>query len=124
MQSTNSSQQPSKNNTNRSSNQNKDLVSRKPKVIRKKIKQDYSRTFELNKAFGQHLLKNPLILDAIVEKAELKSTDIVLEIGSGTGNLTVRLLPVVKKVNIWPSYLAFQNREDIDAFFSSFPSFF
>jgi 18S rRNA (adenine1779-N6/adenine1780-N6)-dimethyltransferase len=98
MQSTNSSQQPSKNNTNRSSNQNKDLVSRKPKVIRKKIKQDYSRTFELNKAFGQHLLKNPLILDAIVEKAELKSTDIVLEIGSGTGNLTVRLLPVVKKV--------------------------
>jgi 18S rRNA (adenine1779-N6/adenine1780-N6)-dimethyltransferase len=31
-------------------------------------------------------------------QAELKSTDTVLEIGSGTGNLTVRLLPVVKKV--------------------------
>jgi len=52
----------------------------------------------LNKQFGQHLLKNPLILDAIVDKAELKPTDTVLEIGSGTGNLTVRLLERVKKV--------------------------
>ncbi|XP_049849417.1 probable dimethyladenosine transferase [Schistocerca gregaria] len=55
-------------------------------------------TFQLNKVYGQHLLKNPAILDAMIEKAQLKSSDTVLEIGSGTGNLTMRLLPLVKRV--------------------------
>uniref|UniRef100_A0A0A9Z6W5 rRNA adenine N(6)-methyltransferase n=1 Tax=Lygus hesperus TaxID=30085 RepID=A0A0A9Z6W5_LYGHE len=41
-----------------------------------------------NKGFGQHILKNPLVIAAIVEKAAIKSTDVVLEIGPGTGNLT------------------------------------
>jgi len=54
--------------------------------------------FSMNKTFGQHLLKNPQIIDSIVEKAELKSTDVVLEIGPGTGNLTLKLLPHVKQV--------------------------
>jgi len=52
----------------------------------------------MNKSLGQNLLKNPRILDSIVEKAQLKSTDTVLEIGPGTGNLTLRMLPLVKKV--------------------------
>ena len=52
----------------------------------------------VDKQFGQHILKNPLIVDSIVEKAGLKSTDIVLEIGPGTGNLTMKLLQKVKKV--------------------------
>jgi len=52
----------------------------------------------MNKSFGQHLLKNPLILQGIVEKSDLKNTDTVLEIGSGTGNLTMLLLQKVKKV--------------------------
>jgi 18S rRNA (adenine1779-N6/adenine1780-N6)-dimethyltransferase len=73
----------------------------KTKVIKskkiEKIETNF-KGFEMNKSFGQHLLKNPLILDAIIEKAELKSTDIVLEIGSGTGNLTLKMLPMVKKV--------------------------
>ncbi|EGG14701.1 dimethyladenosine transferase [Cavenderia fasciculata] len=57
-----------------------------------------TREFQMNKAYGQHLLKNPLIIDAIVEKAQLKSTDTVLEIGPGTGNLTMKLLESCKKV--------------------------
>jgi len=51
-----------------------------------------------NKNLGQHILKNPLVAQGIVEKAGLKSTDIVLEVGPGTGNLTVRILETAKKV--------------------------
>lgn len=50
------------------------------------------------KSRGQHILKNPLILDSIVQKAGIKATDIILEIGPGTGNLTTRLLDKAKKV--------------------------
>ena len=51
-----------------------------------------------NKGHGQHILKNPLVLQAIVDKAGIKPTDVVLEIGPGTGNLTEKLLGVAKKV--------------------------
>lgn len=47
---------------------------------------------------GQHILKNPLIVKTIVEKAAVKATDTVLEIGPGTGNMTMQLLAVAKKV--------------------------
>lgn len=43
-------------------------------------------------------MKNPQIIDAIVQKAGIKSTDVVLEIGPGTGNLTAKLLELAKKV--------------------------
>jgi 18S rRNA (adenine1779-N6/adenine1780-N6)-dimethyltransferase len=52
----------------------------------------------LNKAFGQHLLRNPGILDKIIEASELKTSDNALEIGPGTGNLTMKVLPLVKKL--------------------------
>jgi 18S rRNA (adenine1779-N6/adenine1780-N6)-dimethyltransferase len=39
-----------------------------------------------------------MIIDSIVAKSKLKSTDVVLEIGPGTGNLTMKMLPLVKKV--------------------------
>ena len=42
--------------------------------------------FSMQKSKGQHLLKNPKILEAIKNKSGIKSTDIVLEIGPGTGN--------------------------------------
>eukprot|EP00306_Pavlova_sp_CCMP459_P010917 CAMPEP_0185184168 /NCGR_PEP_ID=MMETSP1140-20130426/2421_1 /TAXON_ID=298111 /ORGANISM="Pavlova sp., Strain CCMP459" /LENGTH=311 /DNA_ID=CAMNT_0027750225 /DNA_START=11 /DNA_END=946 /DNA_ORIENTATION=- len=48
--------------------------------------------------YGQHLLKNPLVTVAMVEKAALRSTDVVCEVGPGTGNLTLKLLETVKKV--------------------------
>ena len=50
------------------------------------------------KSYGQHILKNPMIVNSIVEKGGVKSTDVVLEIGPGTGNLTMRLLETAKKV--------------------------
>ena len=46
---------------------------------------------------GRPVLKNPGIADAIVQKADLKPTDTVLEVGPGTGNLTVRILERAKK---------------------------
>jgi 18S rRNA (adenine1779-N6/adenine1780-N6)-dimethyltransferase len=57
--------------------------------------------FSMDKTFGQHLLKNPTVITNIVEKAKIKSTDTVLEIGPGTGNLTVQLLAVAKKVIVF-----------------------
>ena len=53
---------------------------------------------EPNTNFGQHILKNPLIVTAIIAKAGLRSTDVVLEIGPGTGNMTMKLLDICKKV--------------------------
>lgn len=51
-----------------------------------------------DKSLGQHILKNPLVATAIVEKADIQPTDIVLEVGPGTGNLTAKLLEKAKKV--------------------------
>lgn len=51
-----------------------------------------------NKSFGQHILINQQILTNIVDKSAIRSTDIVLEIGPGTGNLTHLLLQKAKKV--------------------------
>ncbi|KAK3069885.1 Dimethyladenosine transferase [Teratosphaeriaceae sp. CCFEE 6253] len=48
--------------------------------------------FKMNTDIGQHILKNPGVATAIVEKAALKQSDIVLEVGPGTGNLTARIL--------------------------------
>lgn len=50
--------------------------------------------------FGQHILKNPLVAQHIVDKAALKATDVVLEVGPGTGNLTVRILEKAKKTTV------------------------
>ena len=38
-----------------------------------------------------------LFLSSIIEKANLRPTDIVLEVGPGTGNLTVRILEKAKQ---------------------------
>eukprot|EP00457_Paulinella_chromatophora_P011010 gb/GEZN01011130.1/.p1 GENE.gb/GEZN01011130.1/~~gb/GEZN01011130.1/.p1 ORF type:complete len:358 (+),score=36.67 gb/GEZN01011130.1/:92-1075(+) len=62
---------------------------------------DPSRTtqgFTFSHSLGQHILKNPLVVASIIEKAGVKPSDTVLEIGPGTGNLTMKLLEVAKKV--------------------------
>ncbi|XP_072962013.1 ribosomal RNA small subunit methyltransferase-like [Typha angustifolia] len=51
-----------------------------------------------DKSKGQHILKNPTMVETIVEKSGIKPTDVVLEIGPGTGNLTKKLLEVAKSV--------------------------
>ncbi|XP_014600116.1 PREDICTED: probable dimethyladenosine transferase [Polistes canadensis] len=53
---------------------------------------------QFNKDFGQHILKNPLVIHNMVEKAAIRPTDVVLEIGPGTGNMTVKMLDKAKKV--------------------------
>lgn len=57
-----------------------------------------NNVFKFSKDFGQHILKNPGIAETIVNKANLKPTDTVLEVGPGTGNLTVKILDQAKKV--------------------------
>lgn len=57
-----------------------------------------NNVFKFNTNVGQHILKNPGIADAIVEKSYLKPTDTVLEIGPGTGNISVRILERAKKL--------------------------
>nr|POF02953.1 ribosomal rna small subunit methyltransferase, mitochondrial [Quercus suber] len=52
----------------------------------------------LYKSKGQHILTNPRVLDSIVRKSHIKPIDTVLEIGPGTGNLTLRLLQAARKV--------------------------
>merc|ERR1712150_422558 len=47
---------------------------------------------------GQHILKNPLIVTSIIEKSALKPTDTVLEVGPGTGNMSVKILEGCKKL--------------------------
>jgi SAM-dependent methyltransferase len=54
--------------------------------------------FEFKHSLGQHILKNPLVIKGIIDKAAIQPTDVVLEIGPGTGNLTAQLLPVCKKL--------------------------
>ncbi|KAJ0105440.1 hypothetical protein Patl1_19657 [Pistacia atlantica] len=58
----------------------------------------YQGGITFHKSKGQHILKNPLLVDSIVQKAGIKSTDVILEIGPGTGNLTKKLLEAGKMV--------------------------
>ena len=48
-----------------------------------------------NTGIGQHILKNPLIIQSMIKKSALRSTDTVLEIGPGTGNMTVKIMEEV-----------------------------
>jgi len=64
----------------------------------KKIPSRQGQGFTFNRELGQHILKNPLIIKTIVEKSGIKPTDTILEIGPGTGNLTMKLLEAGKKV--------------------------
>jgi len=51
-----------------------------------------------NTGLGQHFLKNPAVVTAIVDKASVQPTDVVLEIGPGTGNMTEPLCERAKSV--------------------------
>jgi len=48
--------------------------------------------------YGQYFIENSLIIKTIIDKTDIKRTDVVLEIGSGTGNLTMNLLKKAKRV--------------------------
>ncbi|XP_041475419.1 probable dimethyladenosine transferase [Lytechinus variegatus] len=73
-----------------------------PKVrVEKKSRvhdQVYKQGILFNTGIGQHILKNPLVIESIISKAALRTTDTVLEVGPGTGNMTVKMLDKAKKV--------------------------
>ncbi|XP_008443786.2 ribosomal RNA small subunit methyltransferase [Cucumis melo] len=69
----------------------------KPKAAAKAAT-PYQGGISFHKSKGQHILKNPLLVDSIVQKSGIKSTDVILEIGPGTGNLTKKLLECGKMV--------------------------
>lgn len=70
----------------------------KPKASNRVPSNHYQGGISFHKSKGQHILKNPLLVDSIVQKAGIKSTDVILEIGPGTGNLTKKLLEAGKEV--------------------------
>ncbi|XP_062509411.1 probable dimethyladenosine transferase isoform X2 [Corticium candelabrum] len=70
----------------------------KPRKKTRKHEEIQKQGIHLVRERGQHLLKNPLIVNGIIEKAALRSTDVVLEVGPGTGNMTVKLLDQCKRV--------------------------
>lgn len=53
---------------------------------------------EFDKQQGQHVLRNPGLAETIVDKADVRQGDTVLEVGPGTGNLTLRLLEAARRV--------------------------
>lgn len=57
-----------------------------------------SHSIQFNTGIGQHILKNPLIVAAIVDKAAIKPTDTVLEVGPGTGNMSAKIMEKAKKL--------------------------
>ena len=54
--------------------------------------------FHAKKSLGQNFLKSKKILQKIIQTADLKDGDLVLEIGPGKGVLTEKLLEKVEKV--------------------------
>ncbi|KAL0016611.1 hypothetical protein SO802_003680 [Lithocarpus litseifolius] len=71
---------------------------RKEKPKAKGTSAPYQGGISFHKSKGQHILKNPMLVDTIVQKSGIKSTDTILEIGPGTGNLTKKLLEAGKLV--------------------------
>ncbi|KAL7298249.1 hypothetical protein TKK_0009235 [Trichogramma kaykai] len=57
-----------------------------PKVLREKNisqqREAFRQGINFKKKYGQHILSNPLIIKSIIDKAVIKSTDVVLEVGS------------------------------------------
>ena len=51
-----------------------------------------------SRRLGQNFLISELVLEKIIEAANLSKDDIVLEVGPGIGNLTIKLAKRVKKV--------------------------
>jgi len=72
----------------------------KERVAKKSRTHDQVRAdgIQFRTDLGQHILKNPLIVNAIIEKAAIKGTDTVLEVGPGTGNMSVKIMEKAKKL--------------------------
>lgn len=56
------------------------------------------KIIKAKKYLGQHFLKNKNIIHKIIKSANLKKTDIILEVGPGTGVITQELVKYAKKI--------------------------
>mmetsp|Transcript_25216 Transcript_25216/g.39345 ORF Transcript_25216/g.39345 Transcript_25216/m.39345 type:complete len:124 (-) Transcript_25216:581-952(-) len=59
--------------------------------------EDRPRGILFKKSHGQHILRNMSVIRAIIAKAGIQPTDVILEIGPGTGCLTEQLLQTACK---------------------------
>lgn len=50
------------------------------------------------KSLGQHFLEDPAVINRIIDEAKLNGDDVIVEIGSGLGALTIPILPSVYHV--------------------------
>lgn len=71
-----------------------------PEIARIEVTRHILRAFDIHasKRLGQNFLVNPSVVKAIVETAEIKDDDRVLEIGPGIGTLTQGLLEAGARV--------------------------
>src|SRR3990167_8928277 len=58
----------------------------------------YGMIYKAKKSLGQNFLKSEIALRQIIEAGEIKSDDVILEIGPGKGALTSKLLEKAKTV--------------------------
>ena len=65
------------------------------KEIKKLLKKYQIRP---SKRLGQTFLIDKRVMKKVLEAAELKKDDVVLEVGPGIGNLTIELAKIAKKV--------------------------
>ena len=65
------------------------------KIVKNLLK---SRGIRPLKRLGQNFLINKKILEKIIRTSNLSKNDIILEVGSGVGNLTVEIAKRTKKV--------------------------
>src|SRR5262245_37101191 len=73
---------------------------------------------------GQNFLVDLNLLDLVVRSAEITKEDLVLEVGSGTGSLTMRLLELagaVVSVEVDPAFAAL-TREAVENHYALFAS--
>ncbi|MBA1434246.1 16S rRNA (adenine(1518)-N(6)/adenine(1519)-N(6))-dimethyltransferase RsmA [Bombilactobacillus bombi] len=54
-----------------------------------------------HKSLGQNFLRDPQVIDQIVDAADINSDDIILEVGPGIGGLTQQLAKVADHVYAW-----------------------
>lgn len=64
----------------------------------KEISSQASSKILPRKQFGQHWLRSEAVLNKILRAGKLQSSDRILEIGPGTGNLTRLILPFVESL--------------------------
>ena len=56
--------------------------------------------FKFKKKYGQNFLQNKAIINKIAQVADIKNNSLIIEVGPGSGNLTVQLAILYKDSNI------------------------